>query len=154
MLGYILTFISELPEEWILKYKDKLIGNKPVLKIQESGDWNQHYLEHKECILLDVTVPRDDLEAEASATVALWENGVQASLTNSIPVRYLRPIHPKHVGSTVVVFQGPLAGKLGIVRSADSDGDGDVVVVQILEDQVLEDIQREYMTLCVTDSFE
>lgn len=149
--GSILTFYSEFPEEWILKYKDKLIGNKPILRVRDSGDWFNGRLETKECILLDVTVPRDDFEAEASATVALWENEVQASDTNSIPVRYLHPIYPTQLGTTVVIFMGPLAGKQGLIRSIDSDAE--VIVVQILEDQVLEDVQKEYMTLCVADHF-
>lgn len=107
-------------------------------------------MDKKEVVLLDVTVPRDDLEAEATATVALWENGVQTSKISSIPVKYLQPIHPEdQLGVTVVIFTGALAGKRGVTRSVDDD----TVVVQLLEDQVLEDISRENMTLCVADHF-
>lgn len=148
---YVLTLCSELPGEWIIKYKDKLIGNKPILKVRGSEDWFNGRLETKECILLDVTIPRDEFDAEASATVALWENGVQATDTNSIPVKYLHPVYPAHLGTTVVIFMGPLSGKQGIIRSIDSDAE--VIVVEILEDQVLEDVQKEYMTLCVADHF-
>ena len=145
-------FFSDLPDEWVLKYKDKLIGNKPIVKVRDLTDWNDGRLDKKVCVLLDVTIPRDGIEAEAVATVALWENGVQESDTNSVPVRYLRPIHPSQLGTMVVVFMGPLAGKQGIVRSTESDGE--VIVIQSLEDQVLEDIQKEYMTLCVADHFD
>ena len=143
-----LFFFSDT-EEWLLKYKDKLIGNKPILKVRDSEEWNNGKLDKKMCVLLDVTLPRDDLEAEASATVALWDDGVQASNTNSIPVRYLHPIYPSQLGTTVVIFMGPLAGKQGVIRSIDSEAE--VIVVQILEDQVLEDIQKEHMTLCVAN---
>jgi len=139
----------ELSDEWVLKYKDKLIGNKPILKVLDSGDWNKR-LEGKEVVLLDVTTPRDEFDAEATATVVLWENGVQVGEAISVPVRYLQPINPSQLGNVVAVFMGPLAGKKGIVRSTDSD----VMVVQSLEDQVLEDVQKEHMTLCVPDHFD
>jgi len=100
-------------------------------------------------VLLDVIIPRDDLEAEPSGTVALWENGAQVGEPRSIPVKYLQPVDPAQLGATVVVFMGPLAGKQGIVRSID---DAEVCVVQLLEDQVLEDVQKEFMTLCVADN--
>ena len=100
-------------------------------------------------ILLDVIIPRDDLEAEPSGTVVLWENGAQAGDPKSVPVKYLQPVYPTQLGTTVVVFMGPLAGKQGIVRSID---DAEVYVVQLLEDQVLEDVQKEFMTLCVVDN--
>ena len=99
---------------------------------------------------MDVTIPRDDVDAEPTGTVALWENGVQAEGTVSVPARFLQPIHPSQLGTTVVIFKGPLAGKQGIIRSTDVDEE--MFVVQLLEDQVLEDIQRESMTLCVCDN--
>lgn len=144
------TLSPELPEEWVGKYRDKLVGNKPILKIRDSQGWFEGRFEEKECVLLDVTVPRDDLEAEPSGTVALWENGVQAEETTAVPARFLHPVHPVQLGTTVVIFKGPLAGKQGIIRSTDMDEE--VFVVQLLEDQVLEDIQKESMTLCVTDN--
>lgn len=144
---------SEPPEEeeWIVKYKDKLIGNKPILRIHDSGQWFEGgRLEGVQCILFDVTVPRDDLGVEPSATVALWENGVQTEGMRPIPVRYLQPVYPTQLGTTAAIFMGPLAGKQGIIRSIDLDAE--VYVVQILEDQVLEDVRRESMTLCVPDN--
>jgi len=99
-------------------------------------------------VLLDVIIPRDDLDAEPSGNVAPWENGAQVGDPKSIPVKYLQPVYPGQLGTTVVVFMGPLAGKQGIVRSID---DADVHVVQLLEDQVLEEVQKEFMTLCVAD---
>ena len=146
----MLTLILELPEEWIVKYKDKLIGNKPMLKIQNAENWNKK-VDKKVCILLGVTVPRDDVDAEASASVVLWENGAQVGDPISVPVRYLVPIPPEQLGATVAVFMGPLAGKQAVVRSIDLDAE--VMVVQSLEDQVLEDVQKEYVTLCVADHF-
>ena len=132
------------------KYKDKLIGNKPILNINNPDEWFEGKLKNKQCILLDVTIPRDDLiTVEPSATVALWENEVQGEHTPTIPVKYLQPVYPSQLGTTVVVFMGPFAGKQGIVRSIDLD---EVFVVQFLEDQVLEDIQKEFMTLCVADN--
>lgn len=149
--GSILTLISEPPEDWISKYRDKLVGNKPMLKVRDSEDWYEGgRLEGKQCVLLDVTVPRDDLEAEPSATIALWENGVQGEETMDIPTRYLHPVYPWQLGTTVVIFMGPLAGKQGLIRSIDLDAE--VFVVQLLEDQVLEDVQKESMTLCVPDN--
>ena len=136
----------------MLKYKDKLVGNKPILKVRGSIDWNNGRFEGKECILLDVTVPRDDVEAEPVATVALWDDGVRSNETPSLPVKYLHPVYPSQVGTTVVIFTGPRAGKQGLVRSLESD-DAEVIVVQMLEDGVLEDVQKEYTTLCFTDNF-
>lgn len=146
----MLTLCLEYPDEWVLKYKDKLVGNKPILKVRGSLDWNTGRFEGKECILLDVTVPRDDVEAEPVATVALWDEGVRSSETSSLPVRYLHPVYPSQVGTTVVIFMGPFAGKQGHVRSLESD-DAEAVVVQMLEDGVLEDVQKEYTTLCLTE---
>jgi len=93
-------------------------------------------------------IPRDDLDAEPTGTVAVWENGAQVGDSKSIPIKYLQPIYPSELGAAVVVFMGPLAGKQGIIRSVDDE----VVVVQLLEDQVLEDIQKDFLTLCVADN--
>jgi len=143
---------DEPPEEdeLILRFKGRLIGNKPILRVTDTEKWDDGRLDKKEVVLLDVTVPREDLEVEARATVALWENGAQANETTFIPVKYLRPIHPGREGDQVVIFMGPLAGKKGVVRSLEVDPE---VVVQILEDQVLEDTSKEYMTICVADHF-
>lgn len=132
----------------MVKYKDKLIGNKPVLKVRELSGWNEGKMDKKEVVLLDVTVPRDDIEAEASASVVSWENGVQVGSPSSIPVKHLQPVQPWQLGHTVLIFIGPLAGKQGIIRSTESDTD---FVVQFFEDQVLEDVSKEYMTLCVAE---
>lgn len=143
-------FTSELPDEWAVKYKDKLIGNKPILKVRELSGWNEGKMDKKEVVLLDVTVPRDDIEAEASASIVLWENGAQVGAPSAIPAKHLQPVHPWQLGHTVLAFVGPLAGKKGVIRSVESDTD---FVVQIFEDQVLEDVSKEYMTLCVADHF-
>lgn len=108
-------------------------------------------MDKKPVVLLDVTVPRDDIEAEASASAALWENGMQVGEPIAIPARHLQPVHPEQLGHTVLIFAGPLAGKQGIIRSIETDSD---FVVQIFEDQVLEDVSKDYMTLCVPDQFE
>lgn len=138
----------ELPDEWIVKYKDKLIGNRAIVKLPNGSGYEEGLMDRSEFVLLDVTVPREDLEAEASATVVLWENGAQTGNPHTIPVRYLKPVPPDQLGHTVVIFMGPLAGKQGIVRSIESDTE---CVVQIFEDQVLEDISKDYMTLCAAD---
>lgn len=131
-----------------MKYKDTLIGSKAILKVREFSGWNEGKMDKKEVVLLDVTVPRDDIEAEASASVIAWENGVQVGVPSSVPAKHLQPVHPWQLGHTVLIFIGPLAGKQGVIRSVDSDTD---FVVQIFDDQVLEDVSKEYMTLCVTD---
>lgn len=138
--------LSELPEEWVAKYKDKLVGNKPIVRLLNQEHWR---LGGEQGVLLDVMIPRDDLEAEPTGTVVLWENGVQVGEPKSILAKDLRPVWPSQLGTTVVVFMGPLAGKQGIVRSID---DAEVFVVQLLEDQVIEDIQKDFMTLCVADN--
>ena len=148
---YSLCFsASELPEEWVVKYKDKLVGSKPILKVRELSGWNEGKMDKKEVVLLDVTVPRDDIEAEASSSVVLWEHGVQVGVPSSIPAKHLQPVHPWQLGHTVLIFVGPLAGKQGVIRSVESDTD---FVVQISEDQVLEEVSKDYMTLCVADHF-
>ena len=139
-----------MPEEWVAKYKDNLVGNKPIVKVSNSEHWFQGgRFGGDKGVLLSVTIPRDDLEVEPSGSVAQWENGVQGEEPRSIPVKYLQPVYPTQLGTTVVVFMGPLAGKQGIVRSID---DAEAYVVQLLEDQVLEDVQKEFMTLCVVDN--
>ena len=102
----------------------------------------------KHVVLFDVTVPREDIEAEATASVAVWENGAQVGEPKAIPVRVLRPVHPEQLGHTVLIFEGPHAGKQAVIRSVESDQD---FVVQMLEDQVLQDVSGEHMTLCVAD---
>jgi len=141
---------DELPDEWVVKYKEKLVGSKPILKVRELSGWNEGKMDKKEVVLLDVTVPREDLEAEASASVVLWENGAQAGVPSSIPVKHLQPVYPWQLGHTVLIFIGPLSRKQGVIRSVESDTD---FVVQLFEDQVLEDVSKEYMTLCVADNF-
>ena len=95
-----------------------------------------------------MTAPKDEIDVGASATVAQWENGVQGD-TRTMPAKYLHHITPSDLGSTVVIFMGPLAGKRGVVRGDD----GDVILVQTLEDQVLEDVRKDYTALCVADPF-
>jgi len=141
------TFSSDLPEDWVAKYKDNLIGNKPIVKVRDSERWFQGRLAGDLGVLLDVIIPRDDFEAEPSASVVAWASGVKVGDPRSIPVKYLQPVCPTQLGTTVVVFMGPLAGKQGILRSIDDTEE--VYVVQLLEDQVLEDVQKEFMTLCV-----
>ena len=138
-----------MPEEWVSKYKDNLVGNKPIVKVLNSDRWFEGRLRGDQGALLDVMIPRDDLDAEPTGTVVLSDNGAQVGEPKSIPVKYLQPVYPTQLGTTVVVFMGPFAGKQGIVRSID---DAEVFVVQLLEDQVLEDIQKEFMTLCVVDN--
>ena len=127
-----------------------MVGSKPILKVRELSGWNEGKTDKKEVVLLDLTVPRDDIEAEASASIVLWENGVQVGAPTSIPAKHLEPVHPWQLGHTVLIFIGPLAGKQGVIRSVESDTD---FVVQFFEDQLLEDVSKDYMTLCVADNF-
>lgn len=150
-IHFFCFFASELSDEWVVKYKDKLIGSKPILKVRDLSGWNEGKMDKKEVVLLDVTVPRDDIEVEASTSIVVWENGAQVGVPSSMPVRHLLPVHPSQLGHTVLIFIGPLAGKQGVIRSVESDTD---FVVQILEDQVLEEVSKEHMTLCVADRFE